>query len=66
MQEQKTPSEIRLDNAKERLRESISELGTLINRQNNCIEEEQSTRKELMKDLDFYIEKIESILDNGE
>lgn len=66
MHEQKTHSETRLENAKERLRDSISELGSLINSQNKSLQEEQNTRKKLMKDLDFYIEKIELILSEEE
>jgi hypothetical protein len=62
MQEQKTESEKKLEGAKERLRNALTNLDLLIKKQNENLNEERKIRTEVIKDLDGHIENLETIL----
>lgn len=66
MQDQKSSSEKRLANAKERLKNSLTNLDSLIKKQNSRLKDEKKIRTEVIQDLDEHIENLETILkDNG-
>lgn len=65
MQEQKATSEQRLENAKERLKDALTNLDSLIRKQNERLKEEKAIRTEVIRDLDKYIDNLETILQNN-
>lgn len=62
MQEQQATSEERLENAKERLKDALTNLDSLIKKQNERLKEEKAIRTEVIRDLDKYIDNLETIL----
>ena len=65
MQEQKATSEQRLENAKERLKDALTNLDSLIRKQNERLKDEEAIRTEVIRDLDKYIDNLETILQNN-
>jgi flagellar biosynthesis chaperone FliJ len=65
MQEQKATSEQRLENAKERLKDALTNLDSLIRKQNERLKDEKAIRTEVIRDLDKYIDNLETILQNN-
>lgn len=66
MQEQRTESEKRLEGAKERLKNALTNLDSLIKKQNENLKEERKIRTEVIKDLDEHIGNLETILKRNE
>ena len=65
MQEQKTESEKKLECAKERLKNALTNLDLLIKKQNESLNEEKKIRTEVIQDLDKHIDNLETILKNN-